>query len=125
MRTIGPGVREIRVRELSGAFRVVYIATFIEAVYVLHAFAQKDATHIAARHRAGAIAVQGVEARSSAMKKQQFDSVWDAIEPSRAEAANMKARAELMIAIQRSRSTVGTHAGCHREPARTDATEIE
>lgn len=33
------------------------------------------------------------------MKKQRFDSVWDAIEPSRAQAANMKARAELMIAI--------------------------
>ncbi len=34
------------------------------------------------------------------MKKQRFDSVWDAIEPSRAEAANMKARAEMMIAIR-------------------------
>jgi predicted XRE-type DNA-binding protein len=34
------------------------------------------------------------------MKKQRFDSVWDALEPSRAQAANMKARAEMMIAIQ-------------------------
>ena len=34
------------------------------------------------------------------MKKQRFDSVWDAIEPSRAQAANMKARAEMMIAIR-------------------------
>jgi predicted XRE-type DNA-binding protein len=34
------------------------------------------------------------------MKKQRFDSIWDAIEPSRAQAANMKARAETMIAIQ-------------------------
>ncbi len=34
------------------------------------------------------------------MKKQRFASVWDAIEPSRAQAANMKARAELMIAIR-------------------------
>ncbi|MBM3531368.1 MAG: XRE family transcriptional regulator [Alphaproteobacteria bacterium] len=34
------------------------------------------------------------------MKKQRFASVWDAIEPSRAEAASMKARAELMIAIR-------------------------
>jgi phage-related protein len=41
MQTIGVGVREIRVRELSGAYRVVYVATFIEAVYVLHAFAKK------------------------------------------------------------------------------------
>jgi predicted XRE-type DNA-binding protein len=36
------------------------------------------------------------------MKKQRFSSVWDAIEPSRAEAANMKARAETMIAIQQT-----------------------
>jgi phage-related protein len=41
MTSIGPGVREIRVREASGAFRVIYIATFADAVYVLHAFAKK------------------------------------------------------------------------------------
>jgi predicted XRE-type DNA-binding protein len=34
------------------------------------------------------------------MKKQKFDSVWDAIEPTRAQAANMKARAETMVAIR-------------------------
>lgn len=34
------------------------------------------------------------------MKKQRFASVWDAIEPTRAKAANMKARAEMMIAIR-------------------------
>jgi predicted XRE-type DNA-binding protein len=34
------------------------------------------------------------------MKKQRFASVWDAIEPSRTAAANMKARAEAMIAIR-------------------------
>ena len=31
-----------------------------------------------------------------------FDSVWDAIEPSKAEAANMEARADLMIAIHKT-----------------------
>jgi len=41
MQTIGAGVREIRVRDVTGAFRVVYVATFAEAVYVLHAFAKK------------------------------------------------------------------------------------
>ena len=34
------------------------------------------------------------------MKRQRFDSVWDALEPSRAQAASMKARAETMIAIR-------------------------
>jgi predicted XRE-type DNA-binding protein len=34
------------------------------------------------------------------MKAQRFDSVWDALEASPAAAANMKARAELMIALR-------------------------
>lgn len=34
------------------------------------------------------------------MIKERFDSVWDALENSPAEAANMKARSGLMIAIQ-------------------------
>ncbi|MBC8845414.1 type II toxin-antitoxin system RelE/ParE family toxin, partial [Escherichia coli] len=38
MRTIGVGVREIRVRDASGAFRIVYVATFADAIYVLHCF---------------------------------------------------------------------------------------
>ena len=41
------------------------------------------------------------------MKKQKFDSVWDAIEPSREQAANMKARAEMMIAIRETVDTWG------------------
>lgn len=41
MTTIGPGVREIRVQDTSGTYRVVYVATFAEAVYVLHAFQKK------------------------------------------------------------------------------------
>ena len=34
------------------------------------------------------------------MKKQRFANVWDAIEPTSSEAASMKARAEMMIAIR-------------------------
>lgn len=41
------------------------------------------------------------------MKKQRYESVWDAIEPSRAQAANMKARAEMMIAIREAVATWG------------------
>lgn len=41
MKTVGPGVREIRVRETSGAFRVIYLATQPECVVVLHAFHKK------------------------------------------------------------------------------------
>jgi len=38
---VGPGVREIRVRDATGAFRVIYVASFDEAIYVLHAFQKK------------------------------------------------------------------------------------
>lgn len=39
--TVGAGAYEIRIREAAGAFRVVYVAKFDEAVYVLHAFQKK------------------------------------------------------------------------------------
>jgi phage-related protein len=35
------GVNEIRVRDASGAYRVIYLATRPEAVYVLHCFQKK------------------------------------------------------------------------------------
>lgn len=41
MPSIGKGVREIRVREASGAFRVIYLAKREDAVYVLHCFQKK------------------------------------------------------------------------------------
>ena len=41
MPSIGSGVREIRVHDAAGAFRVVYVAKFAGAVYVLHCFQKK------------------------------------------------------------------------------------
>ena len=41
MPTIGQGVQEIRIRDVTGAFRVVYVAKFASAVYVLHCFQKK------------------------------------------------------------------------------------
>jgi len=41
MPAVGPGVREVRVRDDTGAFRVIYTATRPEAVYVLHVFQKK------------------------------------------------------------------------------------
>lgn len=40
MPSIGIGVKEIRVRE-NGAYRLIYVAKFSEAIYVLHAFEKK------------------------------------------------------------------------------------
>jgi len=39
---IGPGACEIRVRDSTGAYRVIYVAKFTDAVYVLHAFQKKS-----------------------------------------------------------------------------------
>ena len=41
MTSVGPGVREIRVREEAGSFRIIYLATRPEGVYVLHCFQKK------------------------------------------------------------------------------------
>jgi phage-related protein len=41
MPTVGTGVREIRIREASGAFRVIYLATMEDRILVLHAFQKK------------------------------------------------------------------------------------
>ncbi len=41
MPSIGQGVEEIRIWVASGTYRVIYIARFAEAVYVLHTFQKK------------------------------------------------------------------------------------
>ena len=41
MITIGAGVREIRIADAGGAFRVMYVAKFAAALYVLHCFQKK------------------------------------------------------------------------------------
>jgi phage-related protein len=43
MPSIGPGVREIRIRDAAGAFRIIYVAKFAEMVVVLHCFQKKSA----------------------------------------------------------------------------------
>lgn len=39
--TIGKGVEEIRLRDDTGAYRVIYTARLADAVYVIHAFQKK------------------------------------------------------------------------------------
>lgn len=47
MGSVGAGCREIRVRDETGAYRVFYVATIGDAVYVLHCFQKK--THRTAK----------------------------------------------------------------------------
>ena len=47
MKSVGLGVNEIRIHDEAGAFRVIYVAKFEEAIYVLHCFeknSQKTST---------------------------------------------------------------------------------
>ena len=41
MTTVGSGVKELRIWEEAGTFRVIYLAKLTEAVYVLHCFRKK------------------------------------------------------------------------------------
>ena len=41
MTAVATGVKEIRVKDVAGIFRTVYLATRPEAVYVLHCFQKK------------------------------------------------------------------------------------
>jgi len=41
MPSVGAGVREIRIRDEHGIFRVLYVTKFAERVYVLHCFQKK------------------------------------------------------------------------------------
>ena len=56
MSTVGSGVREIRVRESSGAFRCIYLAARPEGIYVLHC-PKEDAEDQSARFGLGAEAI--------------------------------------------------------------------
>ena len=56
---VGAGTREIRIRDASGIYRVMYVAKVEDAIYVLHCFQKKtqvaskqDKAVAAARYRA-------------------------------------------------------------------------
>jgi phage-related protein len=56
---VGSGTREIRIRDATGIYRVMYVAKFEEAIYVLHCFQKKseattkrDKDIVEARYRA-------------------------------------------------------------------------
>jgi phage-related protein len=56
MATVGAGVREIRIRDEAGAFRVLYVANVGDAVYVPHAFQKKTQQNGQAPSRPGHVA---------------------------------------------------------------------
>ena len=45
---VGAGTREIRIHESNGIYRVMYVAKFVEAIYVLHCFQKQS--QVTSRH---------------------------------------------------------------------------
>lgn len=45
--TVGPGVQEIRIAHSKEAYRLIYVVTVADCIYVLHAFHKKSKTGIA------------------------------------------------------------------------------
>jgi phage-related protein len=64
MKTIGPGVEELRVRVEGNAYRVIYIARMADAVHVLHAFQKKSQKTSRADLDVAARRLQQVRARA-------------------------------------------------------------
>ena len=84
MSSIGSGVREIRIRDEAGAFRVIYIAKLVEAVYVLHCLQT----------------LSRIAEGSDEMTSERFESIWDAIEDNPAQSENLKLRSAMMMALK-------------------------
>lgn len=64
---VGSGTREIRIRDASGIYRVMYVAKFKEAIYVLHCFQKK--TEATTKHDKDI-----VEARYKAVVRERSES---------------------------------------------------
>jgi phage-related protein/predicted XRE-type DNA-binding protein len=94
--TIGKGVEEIRIRDESGIYRVIYTASRADAVFVLHAFQKKTQ-----RTSQCDIAIAKVRFREimKMTRAKVYASVWDALADTPEQAANLRARAELMQQI--------------------------
>jgi phage-related protein/predicted XRE-type DNA-binding protein len=100
MNTIGHGVREIRIRDAAGAFRVLYVAKFDDAIYVLHCFQKKTQKTSKADVSLAALALPRFDKGARSMSKKRFANVWDAIEDTPAQAENMKLRSALIMALK-------------------------
>src|SRR4051812_30502849 len=59
MPSIGIGVREIRIRQASGAYRIIYLTTIGDVVHVLHAFQKK--TQATAKRDVDALPKHGLD----------------------------------------------------------------
>lgn len=111
MPAIGKGVEELRIWDESGTYRVIYTARLEDFVAVLHAFQKKtqatsprDVELARTRWLALSKEREMKTAKNTTSKKpvrqvESFASVWDAIADTPEQAANLRARSELMRQI--------------------------
>lgn len=103
---IGPGVREVRVRDEVGAFRVTLHGDPTRGGVCAARLPEEDPADGQAGPRSGRGAVVGADTEglvtetADGIPGEVFESVWDALEDSPAAAANMRLRSELMTAVQ-------------------------
>jgi predicted XRE-type DNA-binding protein len=99
-------VREIRVRERAGAFRVIYVALARGCGLRASRVPEEDAAIGETGCGFGGVSVAGTDGENE-MTTPVFESVWDALEDTPTEAENMKLRSSLMIAITEAASAWG------------------
>jgi predicted XRE-type DNA-binding protein len=99
MSSVGRGVEELRVRGDSGSVRVIHIARMPQAVFVLHAFQKK--TRATARQDIKIARDRNADDAGAPSKKpgKSHASVLDALAATPEQAANLRARADLMRQI--------------------------
>jgi predicted XRE-type DNA-binding protein len=107
MKTVGQGVKEIRIRDATGVFRVIYVAKFADAVYVLHCFQKKTEKTSKSDLDLASKRYRDLLEGARQMSNQRFTNVWDAIEDTPEEAENMKLRSALMRALKNHISQTG------------------
>jgi predicted XRE-type DNA-binding protein len=100
MPTVGKGVEELRVWDETGTYRVIYIARLEQAGVRPPYVPEEDTGHEQARRGTRKEQVCGADTRAPMKKRSDtYANVWDAIADTPEQAANLRARAELMQQI--------------------------
>ena len=85
---------------MTGAFRVIYVAKFADAVFVLHCFEKKSQRTSRPDIELATRRYKGFGQGAEDMSDQRFANIWDAIESDPGQAENMKLRSRLMMALR-------------------------
>ena len=96
---VGKGVEEIRIWDDSGTYRVIYTARLVDALHVLHAFQKKTQRTPQHEIHVAKARFHEFDARAQMKKVKTYASVWDALADTPEQAANLRARSELMQQI--------------------------